>query len=63
MKSVLFGIGVAIVAVAAAIAATSFTWVFWDAWKAYDLEAFRALVGAFAGAFFAYLFVRFGVGH
>lgn len=60
MKSILFGLGVAIVAVAAAIAASSATWVFWDAWKTTDLEAFRALVGAFAGAFFAYLFVRFG---
>lgn len=60
MKSILFGLGVAVVVVAAAIAATSATWVFWDAWKASDLEAFRALVGAFAGAFFAYLFVRFG---
>lgn len=60
MKSILFGLGVGIVAVAAAIAATSVTWVFWDAWKATDLEAFRALVGAFAGAFFAYVFVRFG---
>ena len=62
MKSLLFGIGVAIVAVAAAIAATSVTWVFWDAWKASDLEAFKALVGAFGGAFFAFLFVRFGDG-
>jgi hypothetical protein len=60
MKSILFGLGIAIVAVAAAIAASSATWVFWDAWKASDLEAFRAIVGAFAGAFFAYLFVRFG---
>lgn len=60
MTSILFGLGVAIVAVAAAIAAASAAWVFWDAWKATDLEAFRALMGAFAGAFFAYLFVRFG---
>jgi hypothetical protein len=60
MKSILFGLGVTIVALAAAIAASSAAWVFWDAWKATDLEAFRALIGAFAGAFFAYLFVRFG---
>ena len=60
MKSILFGLSVAIIAVAAAIAASSATWVFWDAWKASDLDAFRAIVGAFAGAFFAYLFVRFG---
>jgi len=60
MKSILFGLSVAIVALAAAIAASSAAWVFWDAWKATDLEAFRALIGAFAGAFFAYLFVRFG---
>lgn len=62
MKSVLFAVGIAIVALAAAIAAGSASWVFWDAWKASDLESFRALVGAFAGAFFAYLFVRFGDG-
>ena len=60
MKSILFGLGVAIVAIVAAIAASSATWVFWDAWKATDLKAFHALVGAFAGAFFAYLFFRFG---
>lgn len=60
MKSVLFGLGIVAIAFSAAIAATSATWVFWDAWKAADHEAFRALVGAFAGAFFAYLFVRFG---
>jgi len=60
MKSILFGLGVAIVAIIAAIAASSVAWVFWDAWKATDIEAFRALLGAFAGAFFAYLFVRFG---
>lgn len=60
MKSAFFAIGVAIVAIAAAIAAGSVTWLFWDAWKATDLEAFRAIVGAFSGAFFAYLFVRFG---
>lgn len=60
MKASFFAVGVTIVAVAAAIAATSVSWLFWDAWKATDLEAFRAIVGAFSGAFFAYLFVRFG---
>lgn len=60
MKSVLFAIGVAIAAFAAALAAGSLSWLFWDGWKATDLESFRALVGGFAGAFFAYLFVRFG---
>lgn len=62
MKSALFGIGIAIVSLVAAILAASATWVFWDAWKAADRDAFRALVGAFAGAFFAYLFVRFADG-
>lgn len=62
MKSALFGVGVAIVAAVAAIAATSATWVFWDAWKGSDREAFRAIVGAFAGAFFAFLFLRLGDG-
>lgn len=60
MNSILYILGMAIVVAAAAIAGASATWVFWDAWKATDLEAFRALVGAFAGAFFAYIFVRFG---
>lgn len=60
MKSLFFAIGVAIVATIAAIAAGSAIWLFWDALKGTDLEAFRAIVGAFAGAFFAYLFVRFG---
>lgn len=60
MKSLFFVIGVVIVAIAAAIVAGSMTWVFWDAWKSTDLDAFRAIIGALAGAFFAYLFVRFG---
>lgn len=60
MKSALFALGVTVVAIAAGLLAASSAWLFWDAWKATDLEAFRALVGGFAGAFFAYLFVRFG---
>lgn len=60
MKSALFGIGVAIVSALAAIAAASAAWVFWEAWKGSDREAFRALLGAFSGAFFAFLFLRFG---
>lgn len=60
MKSLLFALGVGIVAATAAISAASVSWLFWDAWKGSDLEAFRAIVGAFAGAFFAYVFVRFG---
>lgn len=62
MKSTLFGIGIAIVSFIAAIVAASATWIFWDAWKASDREAFRALIGAFSGAFFAYVFVRFADG-
>lgn len=60
MKPALVAIGIAIVAVAAGLVAASGAWLFWDAWKSSDLEAFRALVGGFAGAFFAYLFVRMG---
>lgn len=60
MKSIFFAIGGVIVAISAAIVAGSVTWLFWDAWKSTDLEAYRAIVGAFSGAFFAYLFVRFG---
>src|SRR4051812_269798 len=62
MKSVGFAIGVILVAIIGAIAASSVTWIFWDAWKGSDRDAFRALLGAFAGAFFAFLFVRFGDG-
>ena len=60
MKSALFLFGILIVAVAGSIAGGSAIWLFWSAWKDTDLEAFRALVGGFAGAFFAYIFVRFG---
>lgn len=60
MKSLLFTLGIAIVAVAAAVVGGSASWLFWDAWKSTDLETFRALIGGFAGGFFAYLFVRFG---
>ncbi len=62
MKPTLFGIGIAIVSLVVGILAASAVWIFWDAWKAADRDAFRALVGAFAGAFFAYLFVRFADG-
>ncbi|HVS27669.1 MAG TPA: hypothetical protein VHE58_10340 [Burkholderiales bacterium] len=62
MKSALFGIGIVVVSFVAAIVAASAAWVFWDAWKASDRDAFRALVGAFSGAFFAYVFVRFADG-
>lgn len=60
MKSALLAFGIAVVAVAAGLLAASAAWLFWDVWKSSDLEAFRALVGGFTGAFFAYLFVRFG---
>lgn len=60
MKALLCAIGVAIVVAAGAMLAGSAAWLFWDVWKSSDLEAFRALVGGFAGAFFAYLFLRFG---
>lgn len=62
MKSTLFVIGIAIVSFVAAIVAASATWIFWDVWKESDHEAFRALIGAFSGAFFAYVFVRFADG-
>lgn len=60
MKSLFFLVGVGITAISGAIIGGSAIWLFWDAWKSSDLEAFRALVGGFSGAFFAYLFVRFG---
>lgn len=60
MKSILFSLGVAIVAIAVAIVAATAIWMFWDASKSSDIETFRIILGAFTGAFFAYLFVRFG---
>jgi hypothetical protein len=60
MKSIFFLFGVLVVSVAGSLAGGSAIWLFWSAWKDTDLEAFRALVGGFAGAFFAYIFVRFG---
>lgn len=62
MRDVLFALGVAVVAAVAAIAATSATWIFWEAWRGTEREAFRALLGAFSGAFFAFLFIRLGEG-
>ena len=61
-KNLLFAFGVAGVAAIAGIAAASGGWLFWDTLKGSDREAFRALIGAFSGAFFAFLFVRFGEG-
>ena len=60
MNSTLFLLGVLVVSIAGSLAGGSAIWLFWSAWKDTDLEAFRALVGGFAGAFFAYLFIRFG---
>lgn len=60
MKSALFIIGTLIAAIAGSLAGGSAIWMFWSAWKDTDLEAFRALLGGFAGGFFAYVFVRFG---
>ncbi|MBI3527856.1 MAG: hypothetical protein HY067_07795 [Betaproteobacteria bacterium] len=62
MKNLLFALGITVVAALAAIGAGSVSWVFWEAWQGSDREAFRALLGAFSGAFFAFLFVRFGEG-
>lgn len=60
MRTTLIRIGIIVVVFIAAMAATSATWIFWEAWRGSDREAFRALVGAFAGAFFAFIFLRFG---
>lgn len=62
MKNLMFVVGITVVAALAAIGAGSATWVFWEAWQGADREAFRALLGAFSGAFFAFLFMRFGEG-
>ena len=59
MQRILIGLGVIFVAAIAVIAVVSATWIFWEAWHGSDHEAFRALVGAFSGAFFAFLFLRF----
>ena len=60
MREVTFAIGVLLVAIIAGMAVGSVTRIIGDAWKGVDRDAFRALLGAFAGAFFAFLFVRFG---
>lgn len=61
-KRLLFAFGVAGVAAIVGIAAASAGWLFWETLKGADREAFRALLGAFSGAFFAFLFVRLGEG-
>jgi hypothetical protein len=45
-----------------AVAGASGTWIFWEAWRGSDREVFRALLGGFAGAFFAFFFLRIGEG-
>lgn len=62
MARVLFVIGVGILCLVAGVVGASGGWIFWDAWSASDRDTYRALIGGFAGAFFAFLFVRIGEG-
>jgi hypothetical protein len=61
-RELLFALSVVLAAAIVAMATASFAWVVWDAFRETDQESFRALVGAFAGALFAFLFVRLGEG-
>src|SRR5689334_17309051 len=62
MDRILFAIGIIAVSVIAAVGVASGTWIFWDVWKSGDRDVYKALIGGFAGAFFAFLFVRLGEG-
>ena len=62
MGHILFGVGVVLAAIIAAVAMSSATWAFWESWRSGDEVLFRALIGGFAGAFFAFVFVRLGEG-
>lgn len=60
MKAILFILGLVVVLGLCSLAVGSASWMFWNTLKSRDIESFRVLVGSFSGAFFAYLFVRFG---
>jgi len=62
MREWLFRLGIVVAAILCGVVAASGTWLFWDTVKMSDQDAFRALLGAFAGAFFAFLFVRLAEG-
>lgn len=53
-------VGVALIAVVFGCAAATFSRVLWDAWIISNQESSTAMAGAFAGAFFALVFVRLG---
>jgi hypothetical protein len=57
---VLFIVGIILLCIIAGVVGGSLAWNLWSVWRSSDLEAFRAIAGGFSGAFFAYLFVRFG---
>ncbi len=59
---VAYAISVVLLAIILAVAAGSASWIFWEAWRSSDREVFRALLGGFSGAFFAFVFVRIGEG-
>ncbi len=62
MRNILFVVGIAIVAGIAAAGATSASWIFWEVLRGEERDAFRAVLGAFCGALFAFIFVRLGEG-
>jgi hypothetical protein len=57
---VMFFVGIILLCIIAGVVGGSLAWNLWSVWRSSDLEAFRAIAGGFSGAFFAYLFVRFG---
>jgi hypothetical protein len=57
-----YAVSVVLLAFIVAVAGASGSWIFWEAWRGNDREVFRALLGGFAGAFFAFFFLRIGEG-
>jgi hypothetical protein len=60
MPSTKFAIGVLLLAIAAAATTASVCWTLWSAWAASNPKTLESVSGAFAGAFFAFMFVRLG---
>lgn len=60
LKRLFYILGLVVIFGVVTLTTTSAAWIFWDSWKNSDVEAYRALLGGFVGAFFAYIFVRLG---
>jgi len=58
MKRAAFIFGILLFAAVISAAIATATWIFWEAWRGADRDVFKALLGGFSGAFFAFTFVR-----